>query len=119
MICQILYNLTIITNFQIYQQFVIKQTDLHQCSKYHRLFRCPVNSMINNYHNFYIGRTKSSVETRMKEHESNIRSTNKKLSVISEHRIENNHDFNWKNVKILDKEPSVRNDSYKKRRKNY
>ena len=27
-------------------------------------------------------------------------------SVISEHRIENNHYFNWKNVKILDKEPN-------------
>ena len=42
----------------------------------------------------------------MKEHESNIRSINKNLSVISEHRIDNNHDFYWKNVKILDKEPN-------------
>ena len=54
----------------------------------------------------YIGQTKRSVETRMKEHESNIRSTSNKLSVISEHRIRNNHDFNCKNVKILDKEPN-------------
>ena len=42
----------------------------------------------------------------MKEHESNICSTNKKLSVISEHRIKNNHDFNRENVKILDNEPN-------------
>jgi len=54
----------------------------------------------------YIGQTKRSVETRMKEHESNIRSTSNKRSVISEHRIRYNHNFNWKNVKILDKEPN-------------
>ena len=49
----------------------------------------------------YIRQTKRSVDTRMKEYESNIRSTSNKLSVISEHRIRNNHDFNWKNVKNL------------------
>ena len=61
----------------------------------------------------------------MKGHESNIRSINKNLSVISEHRIDNNHDFYWKNVQILDKEPNYFKRlvsemiHIKKRRQNY
>ncbi|KYM96032.1 hypothetical protein ALC62_03912 [Cyphomyrmex costatus] len=54
----------------------------------------------------YVGQTKRQLKTRIHEHSSDINKTSKSPSVISNHRIETNHDFNWSNVKILDMEPS-------------
>ncbi|KYN05244.1 hypothetical protein ALC62_03848 [Cyphomyrmex costatus] len=58
----------------------------------------------------YVGQTKRQLKTRIHEHSSDINKTSKSPSVISNHRIEKNHDFNWSKVEILDMEPS-----YKKR----
>jgi len=52
----------------------------------------------------YIGQTKRRLNTRVIEHKKDI---NKKIvnhSVITEHRLQFNHDFDWDNPTILDKE---------------
>jgi hypothetical protein len=57
----------------------------------------------------YVGQTKRQLKTRVREHKADIRRA-VSPSVISTHRMDNNHNFDWENVEILDKEPS-----YKKR----
>ncbi|EZA46952.1 hypothetical protein X777_00560, partial [Ooceraea biroi] len=49
----------------------------------------------------YIGQTKRHLETRVKEHRSDISKHVSCLSVVSKHRIDNNHEFDWQNIKIL------------------
>jgi len=52
----------------------------------------------------YVGQTKRQLKTRIKEHCNNIKLDKSKHSVITEHRIDFNHNFNWENIKILDTE---------------
>jgi len=52
----------------------------------------------------YVGQTKRKLNTRLLEHKKDINKKNGKLSVISEHRLGNNHEFDWDNPKILDRE---------------
>jgi len=52
----------------------------------------------------YVGQTKRQLKTRLKEHKNNIRLDHSKHSVVSEHIINFNHNFNWENVQILDHE---------------
>jgi len=54
----------------------------------------------------YVGQTKRQLRTRIKEHDSDIRKKSGSPSVISEHRLEHNHDFEWSDVKIIDNELS-------------
>ena len=54
----------------------------------------------------YIGQTKRQLKTRLYEHVSDINISSKSPSVISKHRIEENHNFKWDKVEILDIEPS-------------
>ncbi|XP_039311305.1 uncharacterized protein LOC120359071 [Solenopsis invicta] len=54
----------------------------------------------------YVGQTKRKLKTRIKEHVNNIKLETAKISVISEHRLQQNHSIDWKNVKILDFEPN-------------
>ncbi|EZA46542.1 hypothetical protein X777_00052, partial [Ooceraea biroi] len=49
----------------------------------------------------YIGQTKRHLETRVKEHRSDISKRDNCLSVVSKHRVFNEHDFDWCNTKIL------------------
>jgi len=42
------------------------------------------------------------LKTRVKEHCNNIKFDNTKHSIITEHILNLNHKFDWKNVKILD-----------------
>jgi len=51
----------------------------------------------------YVGQTKRQLNTRINEHIKNIKQTSN-LSVISQHTIDHNHTFNWKNASILDHE---------------
>jgi len=44
----------------------------------------------------YVGQTKRRLITRIREHMNDINKKNGALSVISTHRIENNHEFDWK-----------------------
>ena len=53
----------------------------------------------------YVGQTKRKLSTRVKEHRKDINKKSGSPSTISQHRIDLGHDFNWNDVKILDKEP--------------
>jgi len=52
----------------------------------------------------YVGQTKRKLSTRITEHRNQINHKTTKLSVISEHRLNHNHEIDWMNVKILDNE---------------
>jgi len=54
----------------------------------------------------YVGQTKRQLGTRLKEHMSDIKKKNGLLSVVSNHRLEYNHDMNWSEAAILDIESS-------------
>ena len=43
-------------------------------------------------------------EARINEHRNHINWNTTQHSVITKHRISHQHDFDWKNIKILDKE---------------
>ena len=53
----------------------------------------------------YVGQTKRQLKTRLHEHVSDINIISKSPLVISNHRIEENHNFKWDKVDILDIEP--------------
>jgi len=50
----------------------------------------------------YVGQIHRLVKTRIDEHGSHIRRNTNQSSVITEHRLEFSHDFDWDNVEILD-----------------
>jgi len=52
----------------------------------------------------YVGQTKRKLNTRLTEHKNDIKKETGKFSVVTEHRLEKDHDFDWDNPKILDKE---------------
>jgi len=52
----------------------------------------------------YIGQTKRHLATRIKEHYNNINNTSGNFSVLTDHRLTFNHDFDWSNPNILHKE---------------
>jgi len=56
----------------------------------------------------YIGQTKRHLSTRINEHKNNINNTAGNFSVVSQHRIEFDHDFDWCKLNILHKEPNRR-----------
>jgi len=56
----------------------------------------------------YIGQTKRHLSTRINEHKNNIKNTAGNFSVVSQHRIEFDHDFDWGKLNILHKETNRR-----------
>jgi len=58
----------------------------------------------NNCNASYVGQTKRQLKTRINEHVKNIKFDESKHSVITKHMLDNDHIFDWKNVKILDYE---------------
>ena len=61
--------------------------------------------IVKNCEKNYIGQIKRLLITRVDEHRKNINLLNPKYhSVITKHRIENEHNFNWEKVLIKDKE---------------
>ncbi|KAL6418382.1 hypothetical protein ACFW04_012167 [Cataglyphis niger] len=57
-----------------------------------------------NYSASYISQTKRYLSTRVKEHFNNIKMHASNLSVISKHKLEFNHDFDWSAPDILHNE---------------
>jgi predicted GIY-YIG superfamily endonuclease len=53
----------------------------------------------------YVGQTGRQLHTRISEHKNQIRHNTTNHSVITEHRLNYNHDFAWDEVEILDTEP--------------
>jgi len=56
----------------------------------------------------YVGQTKRTLCTRVGEHRGHIRRNSTQPSVITDHRIATNHDFNWIDVEVLDVERNYR-----------
>ena len=52
----------------------------------------------------YVGQTSKCLKTRISEHRNHINRNTIQISVITQHRIDLFHEFNWNNVHILDKE---------------
>jgi len=52
----------------------------------------------------YVGQTKRHLATRIKEHKNNIKNPSGNFSVITDHRLNFDHDFDWINPDILHKE---------------
>ena len=52
----------------------------------------------------YVGQTGRQLNTRIKEHKNHINRNNQTKSVITEHRTNFLHDFDWDNIEILDQE---------------
>ncbi|KYN13632.1 hypothetical protein ALC57_14177 [Trachymyrmex cornetzi] len=52
----------------------------------------------------YVGQTGRKLKTRINEHKKDINKKSGNFSVVSEHKIEFDHDFDWENIKILDNE---------------
>ncbi|KAL6418952.1 hypothetical protein ACFW04_014162 [Cataglyphis niger] len=61
-----------------------------------------------NYSASYIGQAKRYLSTRVKEHFNNIKMHASNLSVISKHKLEFNHDFDWSAPDILHNEKYLR-----------
>jgi len=53
---------------------------------------------------YVIGQTKRQLKTRIQEHSADIKKKSGPPFVISNHRINDNHDFNGTDIKILDHE---------------
>jgi len=52
----------------------------------------------------YVGQTKRQLKTRTNEHVKNIRLDESKHSVVIKDMLENEHSFDWINIKIMDHE---------------
>ncbi|KYN26675.1 hypothetical protein ALC57_03955 [Trachymyrmex cornetzi] len=55
----------------------------------------------------YVGQTKRKIETRIAEHKSSSKKSNNSHMVVAQHQAQLDHNFDWKNVKILDMEHSL------------
>ena len=56
----------------------------------------------------YVGQTCKQLKSRITEHKNHIRWNTSTRNVITEHRLQEGHDFDWNNVTILDEEPYYR-----------
>ncbi|RLU19030.1 hypothetical protein DMN91_009388 [Ooceraea biroi] len=56
----------------------------------------------------YVGQTKRHLSVRIGEHRSNIKKSEGDWSVVSRHRVDNDHDFDWAHVDILHQEKHLR-----------
>ena len=56
----------------------------------------------------YMGQMKRKLKIRLLEHKLDINKNTGSPTVITNHRIQYNHNFDWSNVKILDKELSYK-----------
>ena len=54
----------------------------------------------------YVGQTGRQLNTRIKEHRNHINRNTSTKSVITEHKINFQHEFDWDNIEILDHEPN-------------
>ena len=59
----------------------------------------------NNCDASYVGQTGRQLKIRITEHRNHIRHNTSVRSVITEHRLQYDHDFQCDKVKILDEEP--------------
>jgi len=53
---------------------------------------------------YVTGQTKQTLNTKINEHRNHIRRNSTQASVITDHCIEFDHEFDWDNVEVLDEE---------------
>ncbi|EFN71920.1 hypothetical protein EAG_03925, partial [Camponotus floridanus] len=53
----------------------------------------------------YIGQTSRMLKTRISEHRSQINRNHVTRSVVTNHRLQCDHDFCWNDVQVLDETP--------------
>ncbi|KYN09170.1 hypothetical protein ALC57_18725 [Trachymyrmex cornetzi] len=53
----------------------------------------------------YVGQASRQLKSRISEHRNHIRHNASTRSVITEHRLQHGHEFQWDNVEIFDEEP--------------
>jgi len=75
--------------------------DLNLCKKNVYKLDC------NNCEATYVGQTKTQLKTRIAEHRNHMKRNTSTHSVITDHRIMSDHDFDWDNVEILDVERNL------------
>ena len=70
---------------------------------------CGVVYKINclNCESSYVGQTKRKLKTLIKEHKADIRKPISEISVVSRHRLNEMHELDWDNIRILDTEQSL------------
>jgi len=51
-----------------------------------------------------MGQTRRLLKNRIDEHRNLIKRNTTQTSVITEHRLQHSHEFDWENIVILDKE---------------
>lgn len=71
---------------------------LSQCNVVYRVSCCDCDAT-------YVGQTKKQLKTRVKEHRNDIKRSSSP-SIISRHRFELNHNFDWNGIEIIDGERS-------------
>lgn len=79
------------------QNFNAMMTKCNDCNAV-----CSIYTYIYLYIYLYIEQTGRRLKTRVSEHRSHINRNTNSQSVITEHRINFEHDFDWENVEILD-----------------
>ncbi|RLU26748.1 hypothetical protein DMN91_000545 [Ooceraea biroi] len=62
----------------------------------------------NNCSACYIGQTKRHLETRLKEHMANVKKDVGCYSVVSKHRVDCGHEFDWLGVDVLHRENNTK-----------
>ena len=55
----------------------------------------------------YVGQTKKKLKTRIKERKADIRKSISEMSVVSRHQLNEMHELDWDNIRILDIEQSL------------
>ena len=50
---------------------------------------------------------KRKLKTRIKEHKADIRRSTSEMSVVSRHQLNEMHELDWDNIRILDTEQSL------------
>jgi len=55
----------------------------------------------------YVGQTSRQLKKRISKHRNHIRRNTSQLSVLTNHRLEFGHNFNWEEPEIWDRESSL------------
>ncbi|KAG5326430.1 CP9E2 protein, partial [Pseudoatta argentina] len=71
--------------------------------------QCGVVYKINclNWESSYVGQTKRKLKTRIKKHKADTKKSFSENSVVSRHHLNEMHELDWDNIRILDTEQSL------------
>ncbi|KYM95437.1 hypothetical protein ALC62_13865, partial [Cyphomyrmex costatus] len=93
--------------FNTINKRIHKKLDLHNRITSTTNTNDNINKTKINYFTIPYIQTSRTLKTRISEHRNHINRNTQQNSVITNHRLQFSHDFNWDNIKILDKEISL------------